>query len=340
MNPADNTNSLCFDDILLVPKQSVIETRSEIVLKTVLGNPGNPEGVLELDLPIILAPMENISSVSMIAAVSNHGGLGFIHRYEKKEDRLEKLASLSSVKNVGFSLGLRELEDKDFIKKALNLGVRVLLLDTAFGHTGSVVTAVKKLRSIVARDTHIMSGNVSSYDAYVALMGNGSDSVRVGIGGGAACTTRLSTGFGVPVLGSIMDVCSRLKPTEINGVISDGGVKHNGDIVKALAAGARAVMMGHLFSGHNECDSLEFRGLASPELQKEFMGSGADSIYAEGVSGKVVSKGDIETTLQTMKNNIKSGLSYCGSTTVDDLRKNASYIRISQSSLQESISRL
>lgn len=342
-----NTTSLCFDDILLVPKKSNISTRSEIDIKTKIGNPNNPDAQIELRLPVIIAPMENISSTAMIRYIINSGGLGFINRFKSKEDRINQLKDIKL--NAGVSISSSETNDSDFIKKILEYGSNIILIDTAFGHTDIAIEAVKKLRSIVPKTTHIMTGNVSSCEAYKDLMDAGADSVRVGIGGGSACTTRLVTGTGVPVLGSVIDIYSKLNGDDVNGIISDGGINSYGDIVKAIAAGANAVMMGKMFAGHNECDNSfsngqnNFRGLASESIQKEMIENNlmsARSLYVEGISGSVPSKGGIENTLSGIRNSIQSGLSYNGSININHFQKTSRYIRVSNQSILESNTRL
>ena len=347
-----STSNLCFDDILLVPKHSDIESRSNIDISSQIGNPKNPSAWISMKNPFVMAPMEFISSILMIEKFLSYGGIAFINRFQKDENRLKQLEHFSKngnfPKNLGFCLSHKDLENKDFIKKVIDSGVKLLLIDTALGHTKFSVDSVKMLRSMSPDNIHIMSGNVSSYEAYRDLMDAGSDSVRVGIGGGAACTTRMVTGFGVPVLASIMDIYEHIKDESINGLVSDGGIKQNGDIVKALAAGASAVMMGTLFAGHEECDGkidgkFLFRGLASASIQIEPAGGrmpAADSFHVEGVHGYIENKGSIDNTINQMINNTKSGFSYCGSNNLKSFQNDCKFIKVSSQSLKESNSRI
>ena len=335
------TNPLCFDDILLVPKKSKIQSRSEIDISVEIGVPSRPNSTLKLRMPFIIAPMEFISSTEMLKEISRFGGIGFVTRFQEKHDRLFQAGLLNN--KAGFAISVEESYDKEFIDQILSNGVRLILLDTAVGHTELVVNAVKSIRSIVPDYVHIMTGNVSSYEAYKDLIDAGADSVRVGIGGGSACTTRTATGFGVPVLGSVMDIYDQIKDDPINGLISDGGIKQNGDIVKAIAAGASAVMMGGMFAGHDECTSNKLRGLASLETQLErpevFIPEG-EVPHIEGVSGTVRSRGPVNDTVIGMKNNLQSGLAYSGEDNIRDFQKNAMFIKVSSSSLLESGSRV
>jgi IMP dehydrogenase len=285
----------------------------------------------------MIAPMEYISSTKMLNAISSVNGMGFVQRHNEINDKFAQAEGLNG--RSGFAINIDQAKDSEFINKILNLNVKVILLDTALGHTGVVVDAVKQLRLLVPNKIHIMVGNVSSYEAYKDLMDSGADSVRVGIGGGAACMTRIETGFGVPVLESIMDIYKNVKDDEINGIVSDGGIKNNGDIVKAFAAGASAVMMGSMFAGHDECDGEPgaFRGLASEEIQIKM---GVKNPYAEGKAGKVKDKGSVMKTIRNMQNSISSACSYGGVLSLSDLAKNAKFIRVSQASLKESGHRL
>jgi len=346
------TSPLCFDDILLVPKKSGVVSRSDIQFTSKIGNPNNPAAWVHLDNAFVLAPMEFISSTKMIKKVLDNGGLAFVQRFQPKEDRIAQYKQIVSeskwTDRLGFSINNAEAEDKDLIEQILATGCKIILIDTAYGHTDMAVNAVKRLRALLPNYIHIMSGNVSSYDAYKDLMDSGADSVRVGIGGGAACTTRIVTGFGTPVLGSIMDIYQNVKTDEVNGIVSDGGIKNNGDIVKALAGGASAVMMGTAFAGHEECDGMTngkflFRGLASEGIQLD-KDTGErpplNALHIEGVSAYLENKGPVELTIAQIINNVKSGMSYCGSPTLKSFREDCRFIKVSPQSLRESGSRI
>lgn len=352
------TNGLCFDDILLVPKQSNVATRSNISIESFLGNPNNPDAWVRMHAPIVIAPMEFISSNKMIEKITDSGGIGFINRFQNKEQRMSQLNYLmNNIKHphlVGFSVNNDDIYKEEIIKEVVGLGIRIILIDTAFAHTQVSIDAVKKLRSLVPSYVHIMTGNISSYEAYKNLMIAGADSVRVGIGGGSACTTRIVTGFGVPTLSSIMDIYDNINKesepgeTEVNGIVADGGIKNNGDVVKSLAAGAAAVMMGSMFSGHDECEGIKdgkffFRGLASESIQSDpVTGQKPPShmLHVEGVSSYVDAKGPVESTISLMVNNIKSGMSYCGADNLRLFRQEVKFVQVSYQSLKESGSRI
>jgi len=347
MEKDTNTRSICFDDILLVPKKSNIVTRGNIKIDTVVGNPIRPEAFIHLRSPLIMAPMDFITSNAMIEKVVSFGGMAILPRYANFDERINRLNTIPlsvDKKLLGFAISIEESRDERCIKTLRDLGITVFLLEVALGHLKIVVDAVRDLRLLVDSSVHIMVGNVSSYEAYQDLMDAGADSVRVGIGGGAACTTRVVTGFGVPVLSSVMDVYENINNFEVNGIISDGGIKNNGDVAKALAAGASAVMMGSFFSGHDECDTDKdgkhvFRGSASIEVQRDNnpdLVKDLKNVYVEGVSGFVSPKGPVEYSLNMLLNNVKSALSYSGSENLLDFRQNATYIEVSSMSNLES----
>jgi len=347
MKKDTNTRSICFDDILLVPKKSNIVTRGNIKIDTVVGNPIRPEAFIHLRSPLIMAPMDFITSNAMIEKVVSFGGMAILPRYANFDERINRLNTIPlsvDKKLLGFAISIEESRDERCIKTLRDLGITVFLLEVALGHLKIVVDAVRDLRLLVDSSVHIMVGNVSSYKAYQDLMDAGADSVRVGIGGGAACTTRVVTGFGVPVLSSVMDVYENINNFEVNGIISDGGIKNNGDVAKALAAGASAVMMGSFFSGHDECDTDKdgkhvFRGSASMEVQRDNnpdLVKDLKNVYVEGVSGFVSPKGPVEYSLNMLLNNVRSALSYSGSENLLDFRQNATYIEVSSMSNLES----
>jgi IMP dehydrogenase len=338
---------LCFDDILLVPQDSSpILSRSNIDLSTKIGNPNNPDGILEMYNPIISAPMESISSFSMLNAINEAASVGTTCRSENIDDKIKKSCDINR-NRIAIAITFEDIYDKYVISKIVARGIKVILLDVANGHLQLVADGIAHLRSSVPSSTHIMCGNVSSYGAYKMLMDAGADSVRVGIGGGAACTTRLMTGFGAPTLSSIMNIYENVKNDPVNGIIADGGIKNSGDIVKSLAAGASAVMLGSMLAGHNECNSdngkYYLSGLASKEYifkQEGFKEGDNPVISIEGVTGEVTNKGPALEGIYNILNNIRSAFTYSGAENIKGLQKNVEYIEVSPQSIKESGSRV
>jgi IMP dehydrogenase len=335
-------NTLCYDDILLVPGESKIESRSNVDLDSILGNPKNPEGFLHMYNPICIAPMEFISSVEMLFTIHELGAVGFVHRFQPLSKRISDYNELKARINpvrIGIAIGTEDINSNS-INEILKTGCRIILLDIPFSHTQRAIISIKDLRSMVPNSVHLMVGNSSSVESYLQLMEAGADSVRIGIGGGAACTTRVETGFGRPVLGSVMDIYAAVENDKVNGIIADGGIKSSGDVVKALAGGASMVMMGSMFAGYDESGNV-FRGLASEDMQIEhYPVDDPAKMNIEGVSGMVVSKGPARVGIHRMINNIKSGVSYVGAENLEQFRDRVKFIRVSQASILESKPRI
>lgn len=337
--------AFCFDDILLVPQRSSIPSRHSVNTTMVIGS-GNR--AISLDLPVIAAPMDTVCDVEMCKAMANAGGIGIIHRYMSYEDQITKSKILSE---TGIAFGVAISSNNGFMdhaKKLYDVGVRMLLIDTANGHGKYAIEAVKSLRDNFD-DVHIMAGNVATADGFARLSGAGADSVRVGIGGGSACTTRIVSGHGVPTLASVMDCDQWLEEFASNGIdtcsiIADGGIRNSGDMVKSFAAGAHAVMLGSMLAGTDESPGTifineqgqhvkAFRGMASREAQKDASGSVS---VAEGISTTLPYKGSVSHILNEIRGGLGSGCSYSGVYNLFELSSFAKYVRVTQASLNES----
>ena len=336
-----NKTALCFDDILLVPQESDVQSRHSVDLTMTIGF----KNTITLQLPIIAAPMDTVCDIDMCMVLDKHGGLGILHRYMPEETLIQKTKLLSHGKHrfgvsVAATNGYMNLSEKLY-----NEGAKIFLVDTANGHSEYAVRAVESLRSAFGDDIHIMAGNIATADGFMRLAEAGADSVRVGIGGGSACTTRLVSGHGVPTLASIMDV-EELR--ELNGVecsmVADGGVRNSGDMVKAFAAGADAVMIGSMLAGtdeapgeiitdHNGKEAKVFRGMASAQAQRDSRGSVSVS---EGVSTTVPYKGSVEHILNQIRGGLGSGCSYSGVEELSNLSAIAEYVEVTIASLNES----
>ena len=327
--------TLCFDDILLVPQKSNTGSRHDIDLSTTIG----VNAKITLKLPIIAAPMDTVCEWQMALMLGKLGGLGIIHRYMHVDDQAAQVARVAQAGVlVGAAIGAKG-GYVDHAYKLVKAGAKVILVDTANGHNINCIIAVSELRRVFP-NTHIMAGNVSTWQGFYELQNAGVDSVRVGIGGGAVCTTRIVTGHGMPTLSSIMDVNEGYP---VASIIADGGIRNSGDAVKALAAGANAVMLGSALAGTDESPGNKFiqdgstwkvfRGMASKEAQET--GRGTVSII-EGVSTRVPYIGNLENIIDDWKNGIKSGLSYSGVDDLIELRESAQYVKVSPLSTHES----
>ncbi len=337
--------TLTFDDVLLVPKYSEIESRSQINLDVDLPKTNN------LLIPIVSSPMDTVTELEMIVAMGISGGLGVVHRYNTIEEQMKIVGTarkmLPDDACVGAAIGVTG----DFVNRAEALydeGADVLCLDIAHGHHVLMQKAIKALRGSLGESVHIMAGNVATLQAFNDLADWGADSIRVGVGGGSICSTRVMTGHGVPTLQSVIE-CAQSDRDSL--LIADGGIKQTGDVVKALAAGADLVMLGSMLAGTDESPGESFtvpelvdgkqeyteykryRGMASADAQIDWRGHVSSE---EGVTYRVKPKGPVNKTLERIEKALRSGMSYSGAMNLMELRAKSEMITITQASLVES----
>lgn len=330
-----SSRALTFDDVHLVPQYSEIESRKTDVDLSVSLN--NSEIVLKT--PFIASPMDTVSGPEMAIAIQKEaGGLAILHRYCPIVNHADSVRRVvSSGASVGGAIGV----NGDYLERAealVEAGAGVICVDVAHGHHSLMRQALTVLRSKFPK-VHIMAGNVATIEGFNALSDWGADSVRLGVGGGSICETRIKTGHGYPMLQNILDVSTSSRRSQL---ISDGGIKQYGDIVKALAAGANLVMMGSMFSGTDQSPGqlIEtdrglgkiYRGMASKESQIEWRGYYASS---EGISTTVPYKGSVKDILADMQNAVSSGFSYSGARNQRELREKAVFVEVSSASAIE-----
>ena len=330
-------NTLSYDDVLLVPQYSDIKSRSEVSLVSDLGNN------LKLDMPIFSSPMDTISESSMAISMSEYGGAAIIHRYNTVQEQVKMVGlahSISRVSNIGAAVGISD----DFLLRAKMLkqaGANFICVDVAHGHHILMKEALRDLRTELGPDFHIMAGNVATLQGVNDLSDWGADSVRCNIGGGSICSTRIQTGHGLPGLETIFE-CA--KTDRDVAIIADGGIKNSGDMVKALAAGADAVMCGSVFSGTDETPGKvieegdgtrwkNYRGMASKEAQVNWRGRYSSH---EGVSTRVPYRGSVNKLLEDIERGLRSGLSYSGARNVAELQSKAEFVIQTSAGLGES----
>lgn len=333
----------CFDDILLVPQASEVVSRKDVDLSMSIGH-GNRK--IDLYLPIIAAPMDTVCEKEMAMEVARHGGLGIIHRYMSQEDQRHEVFAIAK-KNFATGFAVGSIQNSDFslryIESVILSGAKVVLVDTANGHSIFAVETVRQIRNAFP-NIHIMAGNVSTWDGFLALSLAGADSIRVGIGGGACCTTRIVTGHGIPTLSSIMDIYEMQERLELpTSIIADGGIRNSGDMVKSFSAGADAVMVGSLLAGHDQSPGeiinvdgkkyKRYRGMASKEAQVAWK---SKSSVVEGDSVDIEYRGDVSNTLDILRGGIGSGCSYSGVNNLEDLQFASEYVLVSSLSSNES----
>jgi IMP dehydrogenase len=333
---ASMEEAVTYQDVLLVPQYSDIISRTEVDI----GN--NLDEDLKLNLPIISSPMDTISESKMATAMSSHGGMSIIHRYNSIEEQAEIVRN--SIKHGASAVGAAVGVTGNFMERAeavIDAGAKVICIDVAHGHHILTKNGLIILRDRFP-DMHIMAGNVATREGFEALIDWGADSIRCNIGGGSICTTRVQTGHGVPGLQTILECARASNPTGVK-IIADGGIRNAGDIVKALAAGADFVMVGSLLSGTDQAPGKllktpdgnfkQYRGMASRDAQMNWRGK---SSSPEGVSSMVPWKGDANKILDELSGSIKSGLSYTGARTIEELQKKAKFIKQTNASQSES----
>ena len=329
---------LSYDDVLLAPQYSDIRSRSEIDTTTDLGNG------LVLSCPVISSPMDTISEGPMALAMSNFGGVAVVHRYNSPMEQariitMTQEASKGKLK-VGGAVGITG-DFRERAKILASLGVDFICLDVAHGHHIMMKEAIHHLRKELGSDVHIMAGNVATLEGVSDLADWGADSVRCNIGGGSICSTRIQTGHGLPGLETILRCASTDREVAI---IADGGIRTSGDAVKALAAGADAVMIGSLLSGTDETPGgiMEdkdghrwkiYRGMASKEAQIGWRGRYSSH---EGISTRVPYRGPVEKVLEDLERGIRSGLSYSGARNISELHAKANFVLQTPSGISES----
>ncbi|ARN93447.1 guanosine monophosphate reductase [Levilactobacillus brevis] len=350
-----------FDDVLLIPAESHV-LPNEVDLSTQLA----PN--LKLNVPFLSASMDTVTETKMATTMARNGGLGVIHKNMSADDQAKMVAAVKAIENdvsqypnaavdannhllVAAAVGVTS-DTFDRASALLNAGADAIIIDTAHGHSAGVLRKVAEIRHQLP-DATLIAGNVATGEGTRALFEAGVDVVKVGIGPGSICTTRVVAGVGVPQLTAIYDAAQVAREFG-KPIIADGGMKYSGDIVKALAAGGNAVMFGSMFSGTDEApgDIIEdggkkyktYRGMGSlasmshGSADRYFQGgvNEANKLVPEGIEARVEYKGSVNDIIFQMVGGLRSGMGYTGSDTIQDLIDNAQFVRISNAGLIES----
>ena len=348
-------NSLTYDDIQLVPQYSTVPSRTQIDLKTLVSR---RYGILN---PIVASPMDTVCGLEMAYKIFLLGGVGCIHRFNSIEEQSKIIKELyhriyseewgnqfeswgvmvdnwhSEIPHVPImaSIGVSE-SDKDRAKSLVDNGCNIIVIDVAHGHHKNVETMLGWLKSNLDDKVDIIAGNIATKEAAQELESWGADGLRVGIGGGSLCTTRVKTGFGVPNVSCLEDIVSVAKTP----VMADGGIRSSGDISKALAIGASSVMLGSLIAGTDEAPGQivetqkglykRYRGSASLETK---VTHGQKARNVEGESTTIPYKGGVKFIVNGLIDGVKSALSYGGAQTLEDF--NPPYVKVTNSGINE-----
>lgn len=322
---------LTYDDVLLVPQYSEVESRSDVDISS------NITPSVSLDVPIISSNMDTVTESEMAQAMHDAGGVGILHRFMTTEEQASEIESVSGT--VGASVGVNE-DYIENIETYLEAGADFICIDIAHGHLSLCLEAVSEISSEYP-SVDLMAGNVATGEAAIDLLEAGADSIKVGIGGGSACRTREVAGVGVPQFTAVRNVAEAVPDSA--HVIADGGVQKSGDIVKALMAGADAVMVGSFVAKSYEAPGetiridgvtyKEYRGMASTVARDNRTDVEDDDTTSEGAVARKEVKGSVSDILQKAKGGIQSGLSYCGGNTIESARTNAEFMRSSNSTI-------
>lgn len=348
---------LTFDDVLLIPQYSEI-LPGDASVKTRFSRH------IVLNTPVVSSAMDTVTEDRMAIAMAVEGGIGVIHRNQAPERQAEQVAAVKAAAvpadatgatvdargqlRVAAAVGV----GSDSIARAellVRAGVDALVVDTAHGHTRNVIEALRRYRASYGDSIDLLAGNVATPEGTLALIEAGADGVKVGIGPGSICTTRIVTGVGVPQLTAIL-MCAAVAHRHDVPIIGDGGIRYSGDIVKALAAGADSVMLGRLLAVAEESPGeservggrvmKEYRGMGSLGA----MSAGSDrypqldrhKLVPEGVEARLSVEGPLAGILYQLIGGTKAGMTYCGAESIADLRVKARFVQLTQSGQIES----
>ena len=339
---------LTFDDVQIVPKYSEIETRDQVDVSTKVTK------TQSIKLPLIAAPMDTVCDKYMADALAVMGALGVIHRFMSIEEHVESVRWLRPRNDflehkppIAVAVGVNNNSYERAVQLAAE-GVDIFVIDVAHGHHVNVRMMIDRLS--ILRTGHnysfdIIAGSIATAEAAHDLINWGADGLRVGVGGGSVCETRIRTGIGIPQLQSVIETVAEAQSSGVP-VISDGGIRFPGDAAKALAAGASSVMIGSLFAGTTESPGETFiigtwpatkemkvyRGLASATTKLRYAGVAS---HVEGASKMVESRGSVVRLVKDVIDGITSSMSYVGASNLEEFRAQSRFIKITPAGLAE-----
>lgn len=326
---------LTFDDVLIIPSKSEVRSRRDPSLKSMLTK------TLSLETPIISANMDTVTESNMAIAMHKLGGLGILHRFMTTEQQVDEVRRVSEAgaKIISASIGVNG-DFKERAEALVKAGVNIMTIDIAHGHSVQMMETLKWLKDKFS-NLQIIAGNLATPDAAIDLIAAGADAIKVGIGPGSMCTTRIITGCGVPQLTAIALCAEAAEPYGVP-IIADGGIRTSGDMVKAFAAGASTIMLGSMLSGTIETPGdivngrKQYRGMASKKAQISWRGDMPEGMAPEGESTFVNVKGHLETVISELTGGIRSGMSYVNATSISEIREKAKFMAMTANGISES----
>ncbi|CEK12082.1 guanosine monophosphate reductase [Legionella hackeliae] len=329
-----NHQAITFDDVLLIPAYNHHESRRVVNISMT-----DRLAKLSLELPVISSNMDTITESKMANFMHSKGGIGALHRFLSIEENIKEFKNCKGSVFVSVGCTDAELQRAEALRDA---GADYFCVDVAHAHAKYVGKTLKNLRQLLGSRC-IMAGNVATYAGADYLASCGADIIKAGIGGGSVCSTRIKTGFGIPMLTCIQD-CARTD----RSIVADGGIRTSGDIVKALAFGADFVMIGGMLAGTEPTPGeiitkedgkqvKRYRGMASREAQEDFLGQMHEWKTAEGVATEVPYRNNHENIIADIIGGLRSGLTYAGADTISELQRKLDYVLVTQAGRLESL---
>lgn len=326
---------LTFDDVLIVPNKSTMRSRRDPDLSSQITKK------IRKAAPVISSNMDTVTEKAMIKAMHELGGFGILHRFLSIEEQVNQSKELvaEGITEFSASVGVQEFE-WERTQKLVDAGVPVITVDIAHGHSVAMLDMVEKIKKTWSH-IEVIAGNVATPQGTMDLINAGADAIKVGIGPGSMCTTRVITGCGMPQLTAIA-LCSLEADQYDIPVIADGGIKTSGDIVKAFVAGASSVMLGSLLAGTLETPGeikqgkKLYRGMASKSAQASWRGGVPKGMAAEGESHKISVKGPVSGVVDELLGGLRSGMTYINATKISEIREHAQFMRMTAAGFSES----
>ena len=320
---------ITYDDILLIPNYSEVLSRQDVDLST------NITKNFRIKLPILSANMDTITEYDMANVLSGFGALGIVHRFCSIDEEANIIERLRLAENPirAASIGVSG-ENKERLKVLVDAGAQIICIDIAHGHHKLMANTINMCKKF---NVDVIAGNIATAEAAKFLCENGADAIKVGIGPGSMCTTRINTGFGVPQVTAIEDACGVAKEYNVP-VIADGGIQNSGDVAKALAVGADSVMIGALFAGCKETPGTIHKEGNFPNyhLYKQYRGSASleskqlrndEKRNVEGISSTIDYKGPAKYVIRNIDDGLRSAFSYAGATNIKEFHQKVRYIQ-------------
>lgn len=330
--------SYTFDDVALVPQFNNIPSRTEPNLESWLTRNR------KVKIPLIASNMDTVIGEELAEILIQNGSIPIFHRFTSFENQVKWVKKFGN--QTFISCGI-QTHTMDETARLLDLGALGCCIDVAHGHSDRMFHMIENLKKKFP-DKEIIAGNVCTAMAYHDLVNAGADAVKVGVGPGAACTTRMVTGFGVPQFSAIYE-CAQIAEKLRIPLIADGGIRSSRDVCLALAAGASSVMIGKLFAMTNEGASqkrqgakgveAKYRGQASEDFQNDFYGQLKEKTVAEGIDFWAPVSGSAQSVIDTILGGLRSGLTYGGAKNIKELQRKAEFVEVTNSYIQESVPR-